>query len=410
MSELFKEKIIEFDHESGMHIQILPKKGFRRKFAALTIGFGAIESIPDGIAHFLEHKMFEKPDGDIFNKYAALGAQCNAFTGESRTCYHFDCTENFKQNLKLLFEQVFTPYFTHENVEKEKGIIVQEINMYLDNPYYVNFAELLKLLYKNNPVKEDIAGTEESVMSITPEMLYKCHHDFYRPDNMCLTVVGDVDVDTVMQIVDGADLPKSSKDSAEKTIIEEPREIAGSRSVCKMDTSVPLFMFGFKDEPIKYTGIERMKRIIAGGIAAELLFGHTSELYEDLYESGDIYSLWASYDLESDFGHFIISGESDRIETVEQKVKSYIAKIAENGIDKYVFESLKKALCGMHVRVFDKPSTLMRIFGQFYLQDMDVFDYYDTCGKITEEDVKDVINNLLGTEMAVSIVEPKGGN
>ena len=420
MNNFFGDAVYEFDHESGMHVQLIIKKGFRRKYAAIAVDFGSIDAeflyngehvfVPDGTAHFLEHKMFEKPDGDIFNKYAAFGAQSNAFTTYSRTSYHFDCTDNFEQNIDILFELVFKPYFTRENVEKEKGIIIQEINMSLDDPYYISYMEMFKLLYKVSPAQKDIAGTEESVMSITPEILYKCYNAFYRPDNMCLTVVGDIDVETVKSALQRANLPKCDDSSVIRIKKDEPRELAGMRSVCKMETSVPLFRFGFKDMAQNYTGKDRLVRKTAGEIAAYLLFSTTSDLYDDLYRSGDVYYFCAGYILERDFGQFIIMGESDKVELVEEKVKKYISKIASEGIDKSIFETFKKAVYGMQVRSLDRPSTFRDEFGQFYLQGVDLFDYLDICGRITEKDVNDFIKDLLCTEMAVSIVEPKGGN
>ncbi len=420
MNKFFGDTVYEFEHESGMHVQLINKKGFRRKYAAISIDFGSVDSeymhngehiiVPDGTAHFLEHKMFEKPEGNIFKRFATFGAQSNAFTSRSMTSYFFDCSNNFDENFDVLFDLVFKPYFTTENVEKEKGIIIQEINMCIDDPYHINYLELLKLLYKVSPAKKDIAGTEESVMSITPEILYKCYNTFYRPDNMCLTVVGDIDVETVKSALQRANLPKRDDSLVIKIKKDEPSELAGLRSLCKMDTSVPLFVFGFKDAAQKYTGTERLKRKVAGEITADLLFSTTSDLYDDLYRSGDIYYFYAGYTLERDFGQFSIMGESDRVETVAEKVKKHISKIASEGIDKDIFERYKKAIYGMQIRTFDRPSTLMHNFGKFYLQGVDLFDYLDICGKITEKDVNDFIKDLLCKEMAVSIVEPKGGN
>ena len=197
-------------------------------------------------------------------------------------------------------------------MQKEKGIIVQEINMYLDEPEYVCSTELMRLLYKNNPVKKDIAGTEASVMSITPEMLYKCHSVFYRPDNMCLTVVGDVGNDLVEAALERAELPKRKNVPIVKLLPEEPMEIFGKKSTVEMDASLPLFSFGFKDDPLLYTGQTRIRRKLTGRIVKELLFGTTSDLYEKLYNEGYInYDFYASYEIERDYAMFSISGSSE---------------------------------------------------------------------------------------------------
>ena len=413
----FNEKIYEFDHESGLHVQIIPKKGFAKKFAVLTTDFGSIDTkyldenneiitVPDGTAHFLEHKLYEQPDGDVMNKFAALGADCNAATGYSRTYYYFESTENFSESLDLLLKHVFHPYFTEENVNKEKGIIVQEINMYLDEPEYVCSTELMKLLYKNNPVKKDIAGTEESVMSITPEMLYKCHSVFYRPDNMCLTIIGDVENDLVLSSLERAALPQRSKKPIVKLLPDEPATIFGKKSNVKMDASLPLFSFGFKDDPTLYTGEMRIRRKLIGRIVKELLFGTTSDLYEKLYNEGYInYDFYSSYELERDYAMFSISGSSEKIDKVEEIIKEYIQEVIKNGIKTKEFLMVRNAMEGETIRSFDSPAYLGRIFGRFYLQEMDAFDYFLSFGKITEEEVNSMIKDLFSGEMAISIVE-----
>ena len=414
------ERIYEFDHDSGLHVQIIPKKGFKKKFAFLATDFGSVNTeyidengkkvaVPCGTAHFLEHKLYEQPDGDVMNQFAALGADCNAATGFSKTFYYFECTQNFEASLDILLRHVFHPYFTKENVEKEKGIIVQEINMYLDDAYYVGSAELLKLLYKVNPVRNDIAGTEESVMSITPEMLYACHDAFYRPNNMCLTVVGDVTTESVQEALQRAKLP-TQKGKIIKVYPDEPTEIFGKSSKCIMETSQTLFNFGFKDNPAKYKGIEMVRRKLAGRIAKEVLFGSSSDLYEKLYNSGYInYDFYASYEIEREYGMFTLSGASEKVDIIQEEIKKYIENISKNGVNTKEFTAVRNALHGSSIRAFDALFYLGRAFGQFYLQGMDAFDYLTTCGKITEEEVNDIIKNLLRGEMAISVVEPKGG-
>ena len=364
------EKIYEYDHPSGLHIQIIPKKGFSEKFAILTTDFGSINteyrignkiiSIPDGTAHFLEHKLYEQPEGDVMYQFAALGADCNAATGYSKTYYYFNCTENFEKCLDLLLKHVSQPYFTEQNVEKEKGIIIQEINMYLDDPYYICGMDLLNLLYKNHPVKKDIAGTEESVRRITPEMLYQCHRAFYSPRNMCR----------------------------------------------KMETAMPLFNFGFKDRPECYAGKDRMRRKLAGNIAKELIFGTSSELYEKLYDNGYInYDFYASYEIERDYAMFSIVGASEQIKLVQDYITEYLRELCKNGVDRHHFTVMRNAMNGSLLRSFDSVSYIGKIFGQLYLQGVDAFDYFLSCGTITENDVNNVIADLLSGDMAVSVIE-----
>lgn len=410
------EKIYECDHSSGLHIQVIPKKGFNKKFAVITTDFGSVDTeytrngvkktIPDGTAHFLEHKMYEQPDIDVMSRFAALGADCNAATGYSKTYYYFSCTDNFTECLDLLLKHVSEPYFTGENVEKEKGIIIQEIDMYLDDPFYVGGQDLMRLLYHYHPVKNEIAGTEESVRSITPEMLYECHDAFYRPSNMCLTVVGDIDPVTVYDAVERSRLPKKNHDVIIKLLPDEPAEIAGNFYERRMQTSLPIFNFGFKDDPKLYSGRGRMIRKHAGNMAKELIFGSSSELYKTLYERGYInYEFYAAYDIERDYSMFNITGESENIQDVKACIEEYIEHLLKSGVDGRRFRIMKNAMIGSELRSFDSISYIGRIFGQYYLQGVDAFDYFTSCGTITEDDVNNVISDLLSGDMAVSVVE-----
>lgn len=410
------ERVLEFDHESGLHVCIIPKKGFNKKYGVLTTDFGGfntkysvngkIFTVPDGTAHFLEHKLYEQPDGDVMNKFAALGAECNAATGYDGTIYYFECIDNFKECTELLLKHVFHPYFTKENVEKEKGIIVQEINMYLDNPYYVASRELVKLLYKNHPIINDIAGTEESVMSVTPDILYDCHKTFYRPSNMCLSLVGDFDMEEVFAVLKKADLPAASNDIVSKIFPDEPNENAGSRNVCKMETAMPIFYFGFKDDNKKYTGKERIKRNLAGAICSETIFGSSSPLYEKLYDEGYInYAFYSAYEIERDYALFELGGMAENPQKIEEYIKEELSNLARTGINKDDFTRVKNAIHGQRMRSFDSLSHLGRTFGHYYLQGMDGFDYFNACGTIQEDDINDMIKGLLNKEMAVSIVE-----
>lgn len=418
--ELLDERVYECDHSSGLHIQVIPKKGFNKKFAVITTDFGSVnteytrngikKTIPDGTAHFLEHKMYEQPDIDVMSRFSALGADCNAATGFSKTYYYFSCTENFDACLDLLLKHVYEPYFTEENVEKEKGIIIQEIDMYLDDPFYVGGQDLMRLIYKHNPVKNEIAGTEESVRSITPEMLYACHDAFYRPSNMCLTVVGDVDPETVYEAVSRARISVKSDDAILKLLPDEPKELAGKFYERRMETSLPIFNFGFKDDPGKYTGRSRMIRKHAGNMARELVFGPSSELYKTLYERGYInYEFYTAYDLERDYSMLSITGESEHIREIRACTEEYISKLLKTGVDSRSFRIMRNAMVGSELRSFDSVAYIGRIFGQYYLQGVDAFDYFTSCGTITEDDVNTVISDILSGDMAVSVVERLDG-
>lgn len=415
---LYDEKIYEFKHKSGLKIQILPKKGFRRKYAYITVDFGSCDSafmyngkridVPHGTAHFLEHKMFEKEGTNIFEKFSKTGAECNAFTNKTMTSYYFNCVDKFEENLEILFEEVFVPFFTPESVEKEKGIIIQEINMYRDDFQAVCQQNFLGLLYKNNPIKIDIAGTEETVNSITPEILYKCHKAFYRPEFASLTIVGDVDVVNIEKVLDRVNLPMYHDDIIERIQPEEPEQPASLRSVCKMDTSYNLFAFGFKDNPSKYNKDERLRRKIVGDYVVELLFSQTSDLVDELYRSGDIYSLYAFYEIAENYGFFGIFGATDNPDKVEKAIRDYIANILKEGIDNNLLQIIRRASRSWNVRMFDSLSNLATSIVFCNNDGYNLFDYCEAHDKITEDEVNDFIKDLLCKEMVVTIVEPKG--
>lgn len=411
------EMIYEYDHNSGLHVQIIPKRNFSKKFAVLTVDFGSVDTefivpgeeektkVPQGIAHFLEHKLFEQEKTDVLERFAQLGASANAATGYSRTYYYFTATENFYDCFDLLLYFVFNPYFTKENVEKEKGIIAQEINMYTDNPYYVSSINLQKALFFVNPVREDIAGSVEDIMSIDVEMINKTYNAFYKPSNMSLVVVGDVDPDDVQQFVNKAMVNFDKKEITVKSGWTEPKNINIPRIEEKMEVSMPLFSIGFKDDNTLFTGIERVRRDIAGTILSNVLFGTTSEFYEEMYNKGLInQSFNAVYEIERDYALFSISGESDNVDEIISEIKKYIRKVNEEGISEEEFYMIRNSMEGEMIKTFNSPEAIGKIFGRLYLQGVSGFDYFLSCGTITYQEVINVFKSVLLGDMAISII------
>ncbi len=416
------ETLYTFTHSSGLPVHFICKKGYARKFAVLAVDFGSVNTcfqvagepvthVPQGIAHFLEHKLFEQEDGNVLEKYAALGASPNAATGFSNTYYYFNCTHRFAECLKLLLHFVFHPYLTDVNVEKEKGIIEQEIHMYDDDPYYQNMLGVIRLLYQNNPVRNDIAGSVEDIRSLTPELLMKCYHAFYRPTNMCLTIVADEDPETVRVLVERANIPVDDRVLGVRRISQpEPAGIWQQRSSCKMDVPLSLFHFGFKDQHHRFDGIARVRRDLAGTIAKELLFGRHTPFYEEMYASGLInQEFGASYEIEREFALAMISGETGEPQAVEERIRGYLQKVGDQGLRREDFEMVRSSLAGKMLKRLNSPESLGTMMAVSYLQGVQAFDYFTSCGTITFDEVDNVFREVFLGEMAVSLVENERG-
>ena len=414
------ETLYTFTHSSGLRVQIVPKPGYYKKFAIFSVDFGSINKrfiipgqqkiteVPGGVAHFLEHKLFEQEDGNVMDRYAALGASSNAATSFSRTYYYFTCTDCFAQCLALLLHFVLHPYITEESVEKEKGIISQEINMYLDSPDFVVSMNLLRLLFHNNPVREDIAGSVEDVMHTTADILRLCHSTFYSPDNMVLTVVGDVSPEEVASIVRDQIPGERRAGTLQRIFDEEPASLAGTSQIVRMDVATPLFNIGFKDHALRYTGMERVRRELAGTILKDMLFGRSSAFFEDLYNRGLInQEFYADYDIERDYAMAGLGGESKDPETVRELVAQYLQRCKRDGFNRADFEMLRNAYAGRLLKRLNVPETIGKQFSALYLQGISGFDYFSACGTITFDEINQVFEEVFLQDMAISVVLSK---
>ncbi|MDR3551883.1 MAG: pitrilysin family protein, partial [Clostridia bacterium] len=294
-SARLREKVYHLHHETGAEIYIEPKHGYASNYAIFGTRYGSIDNlfslngeliaVPEGIAHFLEHKLFESEDGDAFQRYARTGANANAYTSFDRTCYLFSCTEHFSESLEILLDFVQKPYFTEKTVQKEQGIIGQEIGMYLDDPNWRVFFNLLGALYHDHPVRIDIAGTQQSISEITADLLYKCYHAFYNLNNMVLCVSGDLEPEAVLETADRL-LIKAPPMQAKAVFKDEPSTIVTSRVEQRLSVSVPLFHIGFKESPSQGKALARSEAI--NGILLEIVGGDASALYRRLYDGGII--------------------------------------------------------------------------------------------------------------------------
>ena len=406
------------EHKSGLGVFVIPKKGFVKKYAIFGTRYGSIDSefipkdekepvkVPDGIAHFLEHKMFEQPDGtNAFDKFAKYGANANAFTSFNCTCYLFSCTENFNENFEHLLNYVQQPYFTDENVSKEQGIIGQEIRMYDDDPDWQVQFNLLKALYENHPVKIDIAGTVDSISKIDKDVLYKCYNTFYDPSNMAICIVGDVDVDAIGDIVEKAVTQEGAGKGA-VSIYPNEKKGAYKNEICsKLDVAIPLFNMGYKDNEV-HEGDDLLKNEIAMKILLKLIAGRSSELYNSMYDSGLINANFATDIMcEPQFSCVVFGGESEKCDEVCSLIEQRIEQLKEEGIDKENFERIKKSVLGGFVRGFNDVESIGTMVLRNILNGVNIFNFYDIFETVDIDYVNKRLNEVFTKEnMAVSIV------
>ena len=422
-NKMLGEKHYSFKHKSGLTVYVFPKQ-LVSSYAIFATKYGAIDNkfklstdkdfveVPDGIAHFLEHKLFECEGGiDAFELYAKTGANANAFTTNTLTAYLFSCTENFYESLEILLDFVTHPYFTEKTVEKEQGIIGQEIRMYDDHPGARLHKELMRALYSHNKMRIDVAGTVESIAEINAELLYKCHKTFYNLNNMVLAVCGDIDPKRVSDICD-----KMLSKAEDITIIrdyedeEEPSHAYKKRASCKLDVAKPIFAIGIKDTNIPKDPIERAKKAYATEILDEMLFSQSSSFYNELYEANLISpDLSNGCEMTERYAFNEISSESQDPEEVYSRFVKYIEKTKEDGLDKEAFELSKRTVYASNVKSFDSTEEIGNnlIFNLF--DGLDLLDIPDIINSITFEYVNELLKEGFKEEYyAMCVIEPIG--
>ena len=416
-----KEKCYMEKLENGLQVIIIPKKEIQKKYIIWATKFGSIDNtfidsttgekvvIPDGVAHFLEHKMFEQKNGvDSLYVLMALGLDANAYTTNDHTAYLFECTDHFYEGLDELMDYVQNPYFTDQNVEKEKGIIGQEIGMYDDDPGWQLYINAMDCLYEKNTIKVDTAGTVETISGINPEMLYKCYNTFYHPSNMVLTVAGDFEPEAIL-----AEIKKRLKDNEVRGEItriypEEKLEINKKYAEKEMEVSLPLFMIGFKDN-IKDKYNEVVKRHIAIEIILNMLIGKSSNLYNELYKEGYLLS---QPDLEYEFGneysHVLIGGQSKNPQKVYEKIAEKIQGMRNNNINVQEFERIKKKIYGDYAVEYNNVADIGRMFTSDYIKGINSFEYMDKFEEIDAEYAKQVLKEIFTEDkMIMSVIKGK---
>ena len=422
-SELLKEEILSGTHESGLRVYIVPKKGFCKYYAIYGTEYGSIDTVlkkpqtgeeiklPDGIAHFLEHKLFEEEDGgNAFDRFALTGANSNAYTSFDMTAYLFSCTDSFYENLDILVDFVNHPYFTDENVSKEQGIIGQEIKMYDDDPGWRLFFNMLQGMFKNNPVKTDIAGTVESISEITPQLLFDCCDAFYNPSNMFLVMVGDIDSEKAVEVVDRYVTKDKDRGRINREKIDEPKSAYEHFVVQKMSVSKPQFMIGFKETETDICGKELLIKQFESKILLSLLFGKSSSFFIKLYEGGLIDgSFSADAEIEKRYGFSSVSGESKNPKEVYKRVLKRIEEVKNTGIDEDELERIKRVMIGSNLREYNDVERIGNNFIRAFMSDINPFESNEVVQSITKKQLEERLSEHFTEDGSVlSIIEPLG--
>ncbi|MDR0861599.1 MAG: insulinase family protein [Oscillospiraceae bacterium] len=416
--ESVREQVFSEKLENGLQVFVLPKRGFNKNFAFFATDYGGADrrfkvdgewiDTPEGVAHFLEHKMFDTKDGgNALSLLSATGAQPNAFTSTQITGYFFSGTENFETNLRVLLDFVSVPYFTDESVNKEQGIIGQEIHMGEDNPSHALYYGLMKLLYANNPIRDSVAGTVESIAEITPKTLYDCHKIFYNPSNMALVVVGDVEPERVCEIAREV-LPKEAGEQplrdygAPETGV--PTEHETTR---EMEVSQPMFMAGCAAKPVS-GGEALQRRDIVGGLAIEMIFGSSSPFALELYSSGAVgRDFGGGFESAVGVAYTMFGGQCRDPQSVYDKVKAEIRRVQAEGFDETRFNRVKKATYGKSMRTFDSFDDVAYGIAQSHFHGFDALRGPEVLLEVTSDEVlKFVRENVEPDNMAISLVLP----
>ncbi|RPF48314.1 putative Zn-dependent peptidase [Hydrogenoanaerobacterium saccharovorans] len=416
-SDRLNERYVKIKHKSGLTMLLCPKPQFSSAYALFGAEIGSIDTtfktgqdkdfvtVPAGIAHYLEHKLFESEDGDAFERYAKTGASANAFTSFDKTAYLFSCADNFKESIEILLDFVTHPYFTEETVRKEQGIIGQEIKMYDDNPDWRVLFNLLGALYVNNPVRVDIAGTVESIAEIDADLLYRCYNTFYNLNNMVLVVAGNFEIDTVLEVADR--ILKPAQDvSIEAKVPDEPRTVNQPRVEMKLPVAMPMFNIGFKE----ITGSKRENAMnqVLDEILIEILAGEASPLYRRMYDSALINSTFGSEVFAGrDYIATLFSGESRDPDKVYDEICTEIERVQREGIDPAAFDRCRKAIYGRYIRMLNNVEGVASALMQSHFCEFNVYELIDLIADCTLNQLTKRLNDNFSREhSAISIIHP----
>ena len=413
-----KEKLYIEKLKNGLTVMIIPKRGIQKKYIIWGTNYGSndnrfivpgeneITEVPKGVAHFLEHKMFEQENGrNSLDVLTDIGVSANAYTTNDHTAYLYEATDNFYEALDEFMDYVQHPYFTDENVEKEKGIIGQEIMMYDDYPQWKVYLNALECMYYNNPVKLDITGTIETISHIDKDILYKCYKTFYNPSNMAMVVAGDFEPEKLLEEIKKRLVNNKSNGEIKRIFDEEPQEIVKSYVEQNMEVSMPLFTIGIKDTPAEEK--ERVRKNIAIEILLNMIIGASSDLFKELYNKGNCY--WSpsiEYDFNKNYAHILLTGQSNNPQELFEMFKQQVKYSIENGLNEEDVERTKKMIYGEYIKEYDDVVDISRMFLSDYFKGINSFDYLENVEIVDLEYLNQILKDVFQErKMILSVVK-----
>ncbi len=409
-NEILGEGYYSIEHKSGLRIFVYPKPEYTSTYAVFGTKYGSIDTrfkrsdresfteIPAGTAHFLEHKLFESEELDAFQRYAKTGASANAYTSFDRTCYLFACTGHFKENFEILLDFVRHPYFTEETVQKEQGIIGQEIDMYKDSPEWECLFNLLECMYHKHPVKIDIAGTKDSIAEITAEMLFSCYDTFYNLSNMALAVAGKTTVEEVLEVADRL-LESDEAVTVERAFEKEEESIVKNYIEEKLPVGTPVFAFGYKENFFNESCT--LEEEIAMSLMLEIIAGQISPLYKELLDEGLINGTFSTEFFNGhNYAACLFSGESVNPQKVSRKINSCIKALKEKGITDEQFETVRKKQYGKTVRAFTDIDTVANGLVVSHFENEELFSEFEVIKNLKLEFVNELLKKCFNEEKA----------
>ncbi len=416
-SKAIGEEYIRVNHPSGLTVLLYPTKGFASTYALFATKYGSIDNsfrrsdeqefvtVPEGIAHFLEHKMFDCKDGDAFSRYAQTGANANAYTSFDKTAYLFSCTDHFEESLRILLEFVTEPYFTQPSVDKEQGIIGQEIGMFDDDPDWQVYFNLLGAMYHEHPLRIDIAGTVDTIAKIDAELLYRCYDCFYNLNNMVLSIAGNFDPEVVLALCDEI-LTPAAPITVERAQVQEPDSVRTRRVEVSMPVATTMFQAGFKGVSVDEK--TNFKNQILDEVLAEVAAGEGSALYRRLYDQGLINNTFGTEVMcGRDYMSIILAGESRDPDAVYAAACEEFDRLKREGIPAADFERCKKALYGKYIGIFSSSTAMATLMMESHFFGAGIYDVLDILSGLTLRELEQRLHETVDTSRsALSIVRP----
>lgn len=412
-----KERIVRQTLKNGLEVMVVEKPGYSKSFAAVAVRYGGMDmrfrtgglwrDTPAGVAHYLEHKMYDIPNGNAALAFSKSGAEDNAFTSCTTTAYYFSCTENFYDNLHILLSYIAQPYFTRESVDKEQGIISQEIRMGDDDPGLQIHLNLLTCLYEKHPVRVPVIGSQESIRHITPQVLYDCYNAFYTPSNMVLVAAGNMEPERIVAIVEEC-LPDKDVPAIERAPIKEEPPFPAQRKIEKaMEVSMPAFLAGYKCHPV-LEGETYLRERILGDLASDALFGESSVLFHRLYREGAVSgSLDGGIDLVPGAAYTYVGGDAKDPVAVFEEITAQAARLGQEGIEENFYQQLRRGLYGQMLRGLDSFENIALSLAEGYFEGYDYYRFPEIFDSIKKTDIEAFLRDHYSMEnAAVSIIKP----